>query len=79
MLEKIFKILGVIGFVVICILSFIIPSNPLDIVVKGINYDYPLFLCIIMWGGLLYLIVLYGIYLLANKIYIKILNKNNRA
>lgn len=79
MLEKIFKILGVIGFVVICILSFIIPSNPLDIVVKGVNYDYPLFLCIIMWGGLLYLIVLYGIYLLTNKIYIKILNKNNRA
>lgn len=34
MLEKIFKILGVIGFVIICILSFIIPSNPLDIVVK---------------------------------------------
>lgn len=78
MLEKIFKILGVIGFVVICILSFIIPSNPLDIVVKGVNYDYPMFLCIIVFGGLLYSIILYGIYLLINTIYKKYLNKNNR-
>lgn len=66
MLEKIFKTLGIIGFIIICVLSFIIPNNPFEIM-QTPNYSLPLFLYIIIGGGSLYLIILYGIYYLIDN------------
>ena len=53
MLENIFKILGIIGFFVICIISFIIPNNPIEII-QTTNYSMPLFIDIIIIVSLLY-------------------------
>lgn len=53
MLENIFKILGIIGFFVICIISFIIPNNPFEII-QTTNYSMPLFIDIIIIVSLLY-------------------------
>lgn len=53
MLENIFKILGIIGFFVICIISFIIPNNPFEII-QTTNYSMPLFTDIIIIVSLLY-------------------------
>lgn len=78
MLEKIFKILGIVGFIVICIMAFIIPSNPFEII-NTPNYAIPLFIDIIVIGSILYFLILYGIYSLINKMYIKYLNRNNKA
>ena len=76
MLENIFKILGIIGFIAICVMAFTIPSNPFE-TIKGVNYYYPIFLCIIMGGGILYLLILYGVYSIINRMYIKYLNRKN--
>lgn len=64
MLENIFKILGVVGFIAICIMAFTIPINPYEIIPSYtfVGFDKPLWLCIIIGGGFLYLIVLYSIY-----------------
>lgn len=69
MLENIFKILGVIGFIAICIMAFVIPSNPYEIIPSYtyMGFDKPLWLCIILGGGFLYLIILYSIYDFINK------------
>ncbi len=69
MLKIIFQILGVIGFICICTLSFIIPNNPYEIISTP-NYSLPLFIYIIIGVGSLYLIILYGVYcLIDNRIY----------
>lgn len=78
MLEKIFKILGVVGCIAIFIMSFIIPKNPFEIIQTPTS-SYPYFLSIIIIGGILYLLILYGIYTLINKIYIKYLNRRNKV
>lgn len=62
-----FNILGIGGASIILLLSFIIPENPFEIW-KGINMDYPLFMIYGVGGGALYLLVLYGIYNLIEKI-----------
>lgn len=68
MLKRIFQLLGIIGFIVICILAFVIPSNPNEIIpaMTVMSFDKPLWLCIIVGGGFIYLITLYSIY---NKIH----------
>lgn len=69
MLENIFKVLGIIGFTIICFIAFTIPSNPYEIIPSYTLYgfDKPLWLCIILGGGFLYLIILYSIYDFINK------------
>ena len=64
MLKRVFQILGIIGFIVICILAFVIPSNPNQIIpaLTVMSFDKPLWLCIIIGGGFIYLITLYSIY-----------------
>lgn len=64
MLEDIFKILGFGGFIAICIMAFTIPSNPYEIIPSYtiMGFDKPLWLCIILGGGFLYLIILASIY-----------------
>ena len=64
MLKRIFQILGIIGFLIICLLAFIIPKNPYKIIpaMTMMSFDKPLWLCIIIGGGFIYLLTLYGIY-----------------
>lgn len=78
MLEKIFKILDIVGFIAICIMAFIIPNNPFEMI-HTLTNSYPYFLCIIVIGSLLYLLLLYVIYSLINKLYIRYINRNNRV
>ena len=64
MLEDIFKILGLGGFIVICIRAFTIPSNPHEIIpaLTYMNFDKPLWLNIIICGSFLYEFILFCIY-----------------
>lgn len=64
MLKRIFQILGVIGFITICVLAFILPTNPNEIIpaLSVMSFDKPLWLCIIIGGGFIYLISLNAIY-----------------
>lgn len=64
MLKRVFQLLGIIGFIAICILAFVIPSNPNQIIpaLTVMSFDKPLCLCIIIGGGFIYLITLYSIY-----------------
>lgn len=78
MLKKVFYFLGAMGFIIIFIMSFIIPKNPFE-VFQATIYSLPLFVDIIILGSLMYWLFLYAIYSLINKIYIKYLNKNNNA
>lgn len=64
MLERVFQLLGVEGFLIICMLAFIIPKNPYKIIpaISMMSFDKPLWLCIVITGGFFYLIILYSIY-----------------
>lgn len=64
MKKKIFQLLGGIGFLIICILAFTIPKNPYKTIpaISMMSFDKPLWLCIIISGGFIYLIVIYAIY-----------------
>ena len=71
MLKRIFQILGVVGFITICVLAFIVPTNPNQIIpaMTVMSFDKPLWLCIIIGGGFIYLIMLYTIYNIINNRY----------
>lgn len=72
MLKRIFQILAVIGFMAICVLAFIVPANPNEIIpaLTLISFDKPLWFCIIIGGGFIYLIILYSIYdIINNRLY----------
>lgn len=64
MLKRVFQVLAVLGLIVISVLAFVVPSNPNEIIpaMTVMSFDKPLWLCIIVGGGLLYLISLYSIY-----------------
>lgn len=64
MKKILFQILGVVGFITICVLAFVVPSNPHEIIpaMTVMSFDKPLWFCIIFGGGFIYLISLYAIY-----------------
>lgn len=64
MKKRIFQILAIIGIIVICIMAFTIPKDPYKIIpaITYISFDKPLWFCIILSGGFIYLITLYYIY-----------------
>ena len=64
MLKRIFQIIALLGFVVICIIAFTIPNHSYEIIptISITSFDKPLWLCIIIGGGSLYFIILYYIY-----------------
>ena len=62
-----FQVVGLVGFIIICIIcicSFVIPSNPYEIIpaMTVMSFDKPLWFCIMFGGGFTYLLVLLGIY-----------------
>ena len=68
-MKKKFIIIGLIGMVIICILSFIIPKNPYEIVpaITIFSFDKPLWLCITLVGNFIYISLLYELYILKTK------------
>lgn len=64
MSKRLFQVLAVIGFITICVLAFTLPTNPNKVIpaLTVISFDKPLWLCIIIGGGFIYLITLYSIY-----------------
>lgn len=64
MLKKITIILGIIGEIAICILSFTVPKDPYEIVPAAsiMGFDKPLWFANIFLFSFLYLFVLYFIY-----------------
>lgn len=63
-MKRLFICLGILGVVAICVLAFKIPADPYVIIpaISPMNFDKPLWANIILCGGFLYLITLYGIY-----------------
>jgi len=63
-MARAFQVIGVIGFIAICICAFTIPSNPNKIIpaMTVFSFDKPLWFCIIFGGGFLWLLTLLGIY-----------------
>lgn len=64
MTKRIFQLLSVIGIIAISVLAFVIPSNPYKTIpaLTMMSFDKPLWLCIIVGGGFIYLVTLYSIY-----------------
>ena len=64
MSKRLFQVLAVIGFITICVLAFTLPPNPNKVIpaLSVMSFDKPLWLCIIIGGGFIYLITLYSIY-----------------
>lgn len=59
-----FQLLGAVGFIIICVCAFTIPNNPYEIIpaMTIYSFDKPLWLCIIVGGGFLWLMILLGVY-----------------
>lgn len=63
-MKRLFIILSFIGIIVIGILSFVLPTNPYEIIpaMTVISFDKPLWLCILVGGGFIYLVIIWTIY-----------------
>ncbi len=63
-MKNIFYILSAVGSVTICVLAFVVPSNPHEIIpaISMAGFDKPLWLAIIITGLVFYNGILYGIY-----------------
>ncbi len=71
MLKKIFVTIGLIGVITISVMAFTVPIDPYAILpaMTIFSFDKPVWLCWLVGGNILYLIVLYFIY---DKIKLKI-------
>ena len=67
-MKRKFIIIGLIGIIIICILSFIIPKNPYEMIPSFtyLSFDKPLWLCITLSGSFIYINLLYELYILKN-------------
>lgn len=70
-LEKIFYTIGGIGAIIIMMLCIAFVNNPFEWI-KGINYDYPMFLIYSVPIIIVFFIILYVIYRIILKV-----NKGN--
>ena len=63
-LKIIFRVLAIVGVITISILSFILPKDPYMIMPSYtmLGFDKPLWLCYIVGGSFIYLLLLYFIY-----------------
>lgn len=64
MLETIFRIMAVVGVIIISILAFTLPQNPYEIIpaMSIMSFDKPLWFAIIVSGSFIYLCLLYELY-----------------
>ena len=60
-LKIIFRVLAIVGVITINILSFILPKDPYVIIPSYtmLGFDKPLWLCYIVGGSFIYLVLLY--------------------
>ena len=63
-MKVLFVALGIIGVAIISILSFVIPSNPYEIIpsLTMMHGDMPLWLMLIISLSFIYLLILWAIY-----------------
>lgn len=69
MLKKIFTMLSIFVVTIICVLSFILPSNPHKIIpsITAMGFDKPMWLCYFVTGSFLYLLILWSSYKVIKK------------
>ena len=65
-MEKNFYIIGIMGSIIIMVLTIIFIDNPFNIV-KGINFDYPLFLVYSIPICILFYLMLFGLFKMIKK------------
>lgn len=63
-MKVLFVALGIIGVAIISVLSFVIPSNPYEIIpsLTMMHGDMPLWLMLIISLSFIYLLILWAIY-----------------
>lgn len=63
-LKIIFRVLAFVGVIGISILSFVLPKDPYMIIPSFtmVGFDKPLWLCYIVGGSFIYLVLLYFVY-----------------
>lgn len=63
-MKVLFIILGIVGVAIISVLSFVIPSDPFEIIpsVTMMLGDMPLWLMSIIGFSFIYLLILYAVY-----------------
>jgi hypothetical protein len=63
-MTKLFTLLSVIGIALLFYVAFTIPNNPYEIIpaISMMSFDKPLWLCIVIGGGFIYLVILWSIY-----------------
>ncbi len=71
MLKRLFQVLAIVGLLIISVLAFVLPTNPSETIpaLTVMTFDKPLWLCIIVGGGFIYLIMLYSLYNIINNKY----------
>ena len=60
MINKIYWLLFVIGFIIICIFAFIVPTDPFEMIpsVSALSFDKPVWFEIILVGTFFYTLIL---------------------
>lgn len=64
LMKKTFYILTFLGIIIIEILSFILPSNPYEIIpaISYRSFDKPLWSCYLFGGNFIYTLLLWNLY-----------------
>lgn len=63
-MKILFSILAIVGVAIICVLSFVLPTNPYEIIpsISMMVGDMPLWLALIISLSFIYLLILFAIY-----------------
>lgn len=63
-MKRLFIMLSIVGMIIISVCAFTIPNNPNEIIpaLSIMSFDKPLWLCIIVGIGFIFLLVLWTIY-----------------
>lgn len=60
MINKIYLLLFIIGFIIICIFAFLVPPDPFEMIpsVSALSFDKPVWFAIILVGTFFYTLIL---------------------
>lgn len=74
MINKVFWFLFLVGFIIICVLAFTIPTDPFEMIpsVSALSFDKPLWFAIILVGTFFYTLILSYIFDKIKKVLHKI-------